>query len=222
MAGFLGTALEQGKPTFIYIRLKVEEGRIAEADAAVSRFRRDAIEVKLANFISPDPLLAQTVPVSRRVDRDEMVRIASQYARGVNGRRGDIVPFDPKCDRRENGARFTNNPAYKRPHPLAMGCTEQFNAGTPVSYMVLPETYWRFPIVDEERGLVLGKFLFVSDGKTGKIDTPFGGRVEIVPALPGHNLAIELFKIVDGKILRVEILAGPPFPYGFAPEAAAW
>src|ERR1039458_2306063 len=92
---------------------------------------------------------------------------------GIEQSKGSIVPFDPTCNRVQNGLRTTNNPDYKPPapmtwNPLALGCKEQLDTAF---FSFIRKVYpRRFLVVDEERGLVFGSFLFQIPGTVKSIN----------------------------------------------------
>ncbi len=73
----------------------------------------------------------------------------------------------------------------------------------------------RFLVVDQERGLVFGSFLFQIPGTVKPVDVPGHGTIR----MPASNLSpytldvAELYKISNGKIRRVEALQAR-LPYG--------
>jgi hypothetical protein len=103
---------------------------------------------------------------SERVPRLAMLAAAHQYFEGMEQNTDNVVPFDESCNRTENGVQTTNDAGprppdagngYPAPNLGALGCKAQFNAGG-VNIFSTPER--RFWMVDEERGIVLGLFVF--------------------------------------------------------------
>jgi hypothetical protein len=70
-------------------------------------------------------------------------------------------------------------------------------------------------VVDEERGLVLSIIRFDHSGKNKTITWADGSSHPVNPPFdqPFSFFIAELFKVVDGKINRIEALV-PPVPYG--------
>ena len=146
-----------------------------------------------------------------------MIAIANKYYDGIEQSKGSIVPFDPACNRVQNGLTTTNNTDSKLPAPiawlLALGCKDQLDTGY-FSFIrkVFPR---RFLVIDQERGLVFGSFLFQIPGTVKSVDVPGHGTIPMDPGnLSPYTLdVVELFKIAGGKIKRVEALQAR-VPYG--------
>jgi hypothetical protein len=214
--GFLGTMRENGTPIALAIRLKVENRRIGEVETLIIREADSAKNIEAMG--RPDPLFLETVPVAQRKSRDEMIAVANRYYDGIEQSKGSIVPFDTTCSRVQNGLKTTNNPDYKPPapmtwNPLALGCKEQLDTGF---FSFIRKVYpRRFLVVDEERGLVFGSFLFQVPGTVKSIQVPGQGTIPMAPTnLSPYTLDVmELFKIGSGKIKKVEALQAR-LPYG--------
>jgi hypothetical protein len=207
--GFLGTMRENGQPIAIALRLKIERRLIREVETIVIRDQAAAKAVEAMG--QPDPLfLAPLAPAERR-PRDEMIAIANKYDDGIEHSNGDLVPFDPDCNRIQNGVQTTNNPNLKLDPksewtPLALGCKEQLNTKF---FSFIRRIYpRRFMVADEERGLVFGFFLFQVPGTVKSVDIAGHGAIAMPPVYlaPTTIDAGELFKIKSGKIRKVEAL----------------
>jgi hypothetical protein len=214
--GFLGTMRENGTPIALSIRLKVDNRRIAEAETLIIR---EPDSAKLIEAMGkPDPSFLETVPDAQRKSRDELIAIANKYYDGIEQSKGGIVAFDPACNRVQNGLQTTNNREYKMPppmtwNPLALGCKEQLDTGF---FSFIRKVYpRRFLVVDEERGLVFGSFLFQIPGTVKSINVPGQGTIPMAPTnLSPYTLdVVELFKIGSGRIKKVEALQAR-LPYG--------
>ena len=99
------------------------------------------------------PVLNETVPPEERSPRERMISIANGYWDTLQLNDGTLfTQFDDKCERYEDAIWTANNPNSK--DAIArMGCTAQFKSG----YFRMDDRVRdrRFPVVDEERGLVL-------------------------------------------------------------------
>jgi hypothetical protein len=95
-------------------------------------------------------------------------------------------------------------PSHPELNIAAMGCRDQFNTGL-VKYIheVSPR---RYLIVDEERGLVFGVFMFRHPGNITEVDVPGVGKVPMMKAAlyPFDVEVAELFKVKDGKLREIE------------------
>jgi hypothetical protein len=214
--GFLGTMRENGLPIAIALRLKIDHRLIREVETVVVR---DAAAAKAIEMLGqPDPLFLAPLPTSERRRRDEMIAIANKYFDGIEQSNGDLVPFDPDCNRVQNGVQTTNNPNLKiDPQsdwtPLSLGCKDQLNTKFfSFVHKIYPR---RFMVIDEERGLVFGFFLFHIPGTVKTVDVSGHGTIAIPPPdlAPTTLDVAELYKIKSGKIRKVEALQ-TNVPYG--------
>jgi hypothetical protein len=221
--GFLGTMTENGTPIAIGLRLKIEHRLIREVETIVVR---DANAAKAIEAMGqPDPLFLAPLSAAERRPRDEMIAIANKYDDGIERSNGDLVPFDPDCNRVQNGTQTTNNPNLKLDPkdswtPLALGCKDQLNSKF-FSFIRKIDPR-RFIVVDEERGLVFGFFLFHVPGTVKSVDVPGHGTIGMPPPYlaPATIDAAELFKISNGKIRKIEaVQINVPFGTG-SPFAA--
>ncbi len=214
--GFLGTVRENSMPVAFALRLKIDRGLIQEVETIVVRDPGAATAVEALG--QPDPLFLTALPASERRSRDEMVAIANKYSDGVERSKGDLVPFAPDCNRIQNGMQTTNNPNLKlNPKdswtPMQLGCKDQLDTKFfSFVHKIYPR---RFMVVDQERGLVLGWFLFHIPGTVTSVDIPGHGAVPIPLSYQAPTTLdiAELYKIKNGKILKVEALQ-TNVPYG--------
>ena len=216
---------EFNKPIILALRLKVEEGKIAEIEHIVVRDIRPA---GASNLVTPRAGLVQTIPVSQRVSRDEMYRIADSYFDSIEQSNGDLAPYADDCVRHENGMQTTSNKTPS-PTPLdaatagpaanpsfaklgALSCHDSMNTHI-LSYItkIRPR---RLIIIDEERGLVFGLPMFVHRGNVRQIKVVGVPGVDTVPMNfgPIDLQAAEIFAIRNGKIHEIEAM-GYLLPY---------
>ena len=216
---------EFNKPIILALRLKVEEGKIAEIEHIVVRDIRPA---GASNLVTPRAGLVQTIPVSQRVSRDEMYRIADSYFDSIEQSNGDLAPYADDCVRHENGMQTTSNKTPS-PTPLdaatagpaanpsfaklgALSCHDSMNTHI-LSYItkIRPR---RLIIIDEERGLVFGFPMFVHRGNVRQIKVVGVPGVDTVPMNfgPIDLQAAEIFAIRNGKIHEIEAM-GYLLPY---------
>ncbi len=212
-AGLFTVIEENGSPALFTLRLKVAGGRITEAETLVVR------QQTMGNFLKTDaktvkPVWDEPAPGPQRMSREAMIMAVDHYFDGLNRGDGNIVPFDDDCARTENGVQTANNPpssggpAMFPSHPeLRLGemtCRAQFNTGL-VKYIheVNPR---RYLIVDPDKGLVFGIFMFRHPGNITEVDVPGVGKVPMMKAAlyPFDVEVAELFKLKDGRIREIE------------------
>jgi len=218
-AAWMGTMREGATVLLMALRLRVELGRITEIET--SYFRpggggpNDIAAMDARG--KPEPLWLETVPAAKRSTRHELVEVANAYFEGVQRNDGKgFYPFTDDCDRIENGARTTNNPGGTATpggfNYMALDCKKQLESG----YLAIVTSvhHRRFPLVDEERGIVWTNGVFDMGGTVREIKLTSGETVDM-KAFAGRASSIllaEAFKIESGKIRRVEMI-GPSAPY---------
>ena len=211
-AGFLGVVLENGEPRMLAARLLIKNGEIREIETIVARTGMttiplpEGLETRVAR-----PAFAETLRPRERSTRSAMVLAANQYFEGIEQNSGDVVPFDEQCERFENGVQTTGNSQFGPPgSPVSLGCRDQFNAGG--MFWTLPER--RFWMVDVERGLVFGAFVFRSELPESPPPAAAPGEPALIGPMFAHNAIAELFKIKNGRLHEIEAVLGPMLPYG--------
>jgi hypothetical protein len=201
--GFFGTIKESGRPAILALRLKVGGGRIHEVETLVARSSGGPNEMLRANDLVDKPIFHQVLAPGERRSRAELVSIANSYFEGLEHATAKLTPFDPNCTRIENGMVTANNPqgpgAMQR-----MTCGAQFETG--FSTFITQVRGRRYPVVDVERGLVLAFVDFDHAGRIKDVKLSDGSNLHVPPPFdaPYSFQIAELFKIVDGKIARVE------------------
>ena len=212
----MGTMWEADTLNLVSLRLRIELGRITEAEAVFFKpggggpNNIQAVDDEgIAN-----PIWFRTIPPEKRLPRQQMISIADAYfsglqkndGRGVNGT--GTYPFTPDCHRIENGSPTTNVPNTEG--PFGMDCMGQFKMGY---YFVVQAIHGRrYPLVDAERGVVWAHCVF--DQGTVNSGTLSDGRAYSYRGFnrPGSILITEAFLIEDSKIRRVEMI-GPAAVY---------
>ena len=201
-AGYFGTVIEAIEESAFTLRLMFDDaGAVTEAEMCIVRQSDSGIKFENPRYWTKPILEADAeAPGSR----EEMVRLSNGYFDTLQQNDGTIhTRFHPDCQRVENGVQTTNNPEFAKIVPVsALGCEAQFRMG---NYRYDDELRARrFPLVDEERGLVLA-FGFIDH--SGRIDTYqlTDGRTVKSPVRRPHSFYIsELFKIDHGMICQIE------------------
>jgi hypothetical protein len=214
-AGFYILMKENGNPAWLTGRLRVQDGQISELETVVLR--------KGANFgdyerSAPLSLWDEVIEPTRRTPRAEMIKIADSYFEALEKNLTDTVPFHDNCNRIENGMQTTNNTSANfgganGPAVGKLGCRDNINSMM-WRYITLINPR-RYLLVDEERGVVFGVFMFHHDGSQGKTVVPGYGEYKYSAQTrrPFTTVIPEMFKITDGKIQQIEA-AMAAIPYG--------
>ena len=199
--GFFGTIRENGRPASLVLRLRVENRRISEIETLVLRGAGSAVNMEKAG--TPDPVLMEIVPPAERLPRAKLIATANTYFEAIEQGNGGVAPFHKDCNRFENGT-LTSGP---------QGCSAQLDTHI---FDYIQKIYpRRFVVVDEERQLAFGFFMFNHPGDITWIKNPDGTRREMGAAAtrPFSVDVAELFRIKDGQIRKVEALM-VSLPYG--------
>lgn len=201
---WFGVIEEHGQPAIMGLRLAISGGGIAEVETVICRSMEFGPFPVIEDERRPRPLMLADVPESRRRKRERMIAIADGYFDTLQLNDGTLfTEFTDDCDRIENGLQTTNNP-HMEDYPIAaMGCAEQFRLGQYIYDDRLRGR--RYPLVDEEKGLVLAAGFIDHCGKVVDVTWTDGvTKTKSVFHFPHSFAMLELFKIVDGKIAGVE------------------
>jgi hypothetical protein len=219
--------------SLLALRLRVQNQQITEVEQIVVR---NASENENRTYNTVDnmathPKYLQTVPVSERMSRADLIIQGNKYFTGIqrNDGKGDY-PFGPECNRDENGGRATNAPVpagQTRADPKTASvysgqwtCLEQFQSG--LIHFVNRVRDRRFVAVDQERGIVFAfGFFDHPGGETRKFKTPDGRDVAAGPVQPYTWQLAEVFKIEKGLITKIDAFLQKA-PYGMNAGWSTW
>lgn len=200
--GYFGTVYEHDEESAFTIRLKVDRaGRIAQAETIVVRQSDSGIKFEDPRYWDK-PIL--NAPVEAPVSRAEMIGLSDGYFSTLQQNDGTIrTKFHPACERVENGVQTTHNPEFAKIVPVsALGCEEQFRMG---NYRYDDRLRGRrYPMVDEERGLVLSFAFIDHSGRLAEYRLTDGRTVRSPVRRPHSFCLAELFKIDHGMICQIE------------------
>ncbi len=143
-----------GKNVELGLRLKLENGKITEAEHIVVATVRDTSVAKLQK-----PRMQLVTPVTDDAYRDargRLLHIAATYYDALDNNNGSLAPFADDCVRMENGMQTVRNPVPADPSQGfglagALGCAKQLDTNT-FEYIDRIENR-RVWIADEENGV---------------------------------------------------------------------
>jgi hypothetical protein len=200
--GYFGTVREFAEESAYTVRLKADDaGRIREAESVVVRQSDSGIKFENPRYWEK-PILNWNA--TRPASRAEMIRLSNGYFDTLQLNDGRIhTRFHPDCNRVENGVQTTHNPEFAKIVPVsALGCEEQFRMG---NYRYDDRLRARrFPLVDEERGLVLAFAFIDHSGRLAEYRLTDGRTVRSPVRRPHSFYIAELFKIDHGMICQIE------------------
>ena len=202
---YMGLMEENGAKVIFCARLKIELRQITEIENIIARKEAGSI-ARPENLVTPNPLFAETVPPAERGSRQNMIAIANSYFSAIEKGHASYVPFDANCNRVESGVQTTNNSALATgpDSVLGLGCADQIKTKNFQPDTLIRER--RFAVIDEERGLVFVLGFFDHDATLRSYTLADGRTVKQTRTGPWTWEIAEMFKIRDGKIMRVEAL----------------
>ncbi|MGH9737132.1 MAG: hypothetical protein ACRD4X_00885 [Candidatus Acidiferrales bacterium] len=208
---YFGVVNENGSPGYFAMRMKIAGHKIVEVETLVDHQGNGPGPFGDPAKMTQLPIMKEYVPVPERTPRATMIALADGYDNTLQLNDGHIFTvFDPACSRRENGVWTASDP-----HPdmtsdslLAvagrLSCEQGFKLGN---------YHWddrlrarRFPLVDEQKGIVLAAGFIDHSGRLRKYTTT-DGVVHDSPIKSPHSFCLlEAFKIIDGKIRHAEAI----------------
>ena len=236
-AEWAATAEKSEQPVLVALRLKLDNGRITEAEHLLAGIREATnsdpnspfanMPPPINNLRTPRPGLLAEVPEDNRMDHDTLVKIGASYYDALDDNDGTLMPFAEDCERHENGM-VTAGPGPRRgpnipgtdPNqsaPVARDCAGQLDSKT-FTYIDRIENRRVFA-ADPVTGLVIGfsHFRHPMDNLPYEVIRTDGSTVtydkERMPFAAFDLPAAHIFKIgADGKVHEIEAM-GFSAPY---------
>ena len=206
-AAWFGLVQEHGSPAYYAMRLRVRDGRIEDVETIVDRQAGLPAPFGDVTKYHHDPAFAEVLPTAQRRPRERLRAVADSYFNTVELNDGTVfAPFDAECERTENGITTTKaDPAsIGTAAGIAQGCEAQFKLGIYRINKRVRER--RYPLIDEERGVVLGAGFFDHANTFDSYQTTDGKTMKTALKWPNSISLMEAFKIRDGKIYRIEAI----------------
>ena len=173
-AAYFGTIEEtSGNAAVVTLRLKIADRKVSEAEWYLARKGDPGIGVGAGaqansafwdpDYLAAHPPVERVVPKPERVSREDLIAITNSYFESLSARDGHIMIAPPGCGRLENGVSTTQRDAPANAPPTAAGIfngkTDCMNEGAMTNIFAVVAR--RFPVVDEEAGIVLGLGVFL-------------------------------------------------------------
>ncbi len=141
----------------------------------------------------------------------EMVRLVDGYFSTLQQNTGTLkTRFHADCRRRENGVWTTQNSDPNAPPTMRMDCAASFELGFFRGNERVRGR--RYPIVDEENGLVLAGAFIDHSGRLKEYTLTDGRTIPAGFQRPHTYAMLEAFKIVGGELVAIEAVFHP-VPY---------
>jgi len=200
---WFGTVKEHGQPAFYGMTLKVRDHKISTVRSYVARKGVPGPYGDPAKF-KADPVFSRVLPPDQRRSRQRMMALVDGYFSTKQQNDGQIfAEFDPDCERVDNGVSTTNgdDPAAK----IVKGCAAQFKRGVYKPVDRIRDR--RYPVVDEKRGVVVATAFIDRAVRETSYHTTDGVKHEIGLKYPNTRGVIEIFKIRNGRIYRIQAVS---------------
>jgi len=194
---WVGIVEEHGQPAYYAMRLAIVDGQIADVETVVAREGTPAHFAPTAGY-ALDESFSETLPANERRPRERLIALAEGYYNTMQLNDGQLLgEFAPDCKRVSNGVDFTHGESAP-----ARGCRAQFEIGyyKPVDRVRAR----RYPIVDEERGVVVAFAFLDHSARFVEYETRDGRTHSIPVEYPNSHRVVDLFKIRNGAVERVE------------------
>ena len=219
-AGWIGVIQQDGKPMMLGLRLKIENGKITQAEHLLAAPLRGGDN---PDIVTPRPGLVSEIPAGKRMSHDRLLAIGKTYYDALDDNDGSKMPFAADCQRRENGVTTAGEgaggPPTKDPNPspIAHDCKGQMDSG---SFIYIDRIDNRRMIAaDPVTGLAMGLSHFRHPFtnlpyKVKHIDGSTSERnAENMPYKPFDMPAAHIFKIgPEGAVHEIEAV-GFTAPY---------
>ncbi len=202
-AAWFGLVEEHGQPAYYAMRLHVADGRIDQVETVVHRKTGIPAPFGDPKAYTHDPAFNEILPPDERRPRERLRAVADSYFNTVELNDGTVfAPFDPDCQRTENGISTTRGGVGAA--SIAQGCEAQFKLGIYRINKRVRER--RYPLIDVERGVVVATGFFDHANTFDSYKTTDGKTMRTVLKWPNSITLMEAFKIRDGRIYRVEAI----------------
>ncbi len=199
--GYFGTVIEPHEESAFSLRLKANAaGEIEEVEMVIVRHLDEGMKLEGPRFWRKPILEANAEKPSSRTTLEHL---ANGYFNTLQLNDGTInTVFAPDCNRVENGVQSTNNPNFPMIPHTKLGCEEQFRLGIYRYDNRLRGR--RYPLIDEERGIVYSHGFIDHCGALGDYTLTDGTPAKSPVRRPHSFYLAEIFKIDDGMICQIE------------------
>jgi len=205
------TAEEIEQPVIVALRLKLEDGKITEAEHLFAGITGDSLD----NLMTPRSGLVTEVPEEKRMGHAELITIGASYYDALDDNDGTLMPFAPDCQRQENGMITAGTNAGAGPNnagtgAIARDCAGQLSSKV-MTYISLIDNRRVFA-ADPVTGLVMGLSHFRhsmdtgpyevinTDGSTQMYEVNFGLGPFDLPAAHVYKIG------ADGLVHEIEAM----------------
>lgn len=195
-----GITGEHGQAAYHGLRLKIENREITEVESYVGREGTPDLFAPVADY-RLDRAFSTELRAAARTPRARMIALVDGWFNSRQLNDGKVfTSIADNCVRSVNGRNTTQGDYWAA--QLAQGCRQQLEAGLhkPVDRIRAR----RYPVVDEETGVVVA--LSLEDHAVRYIDysSSDGQPLKVEVEYPNTRGRLELFKIENGEITRID------------------
>ncbi len=171
-----GVELTDGRPAYLSTRLRVDRGAVSEVEISSDLGRVNPAYV----WVLP-PVLTALVPPGERMTREALAALAHRYFQSLTDHKGVAADFDDaRCNRFHSGNQVTNVTLSGGESQGPRTCFTSLDGPKPWG----PAKEQRLPVIDVDRGIVLGLTLLM-----------YSDQVMYVS---------EIFKVEKGRITHID------------------
>ncbi len=197
---WFGITEEHEQAAYHAMRLKIEGSKITEVETYLGREGTPDFFAPTTDY-AVNSIFSETVPRNQRSNRQGMMELVNSYLETKQENDGSLlVEFSDNCARVSNGVDVTFGDYWAA--DIAQGCAAQLEEGIykPVNRIRAR----RFPVINEEKGVVVA--LSIEDHATRYVnyESNSGQSLKVDIEYPNSRGLLEIFKIVDGEIARIE------------------
>lgn len=198
---WFGISTEHGQSAYHGLRIKVSNKQISEVESYIARKEMQEVFAPTEGF-KPDAVFTATVPATARRSREQLIALVDGYFNTKQQNSGQLfTAFTNDCSQKTNGVSTTAGDVYWAAKAV-QGCEAQMQAGVykPADRIRAR----RFAVVNEETGVVVA--LSIEDHATRYLDYKIAGGKTLTVQVPTPNSRghLDLFKIENGAIMRIE------------------
>ena len=210
--GLIANVYEHDAGCVFVLRLKIKNDKIAEIDQWISRDPNGAENYEKLG--APDPIWLEPIPVAQRQSREALAMSAFIYFQALERNDGTgIYPFRDDCERIEHARRTVsqkNNSGYGHADIatkfVTMPAKAQYEFGMMAFVTKIRDRL--APVIDVERGAVMGQGTYDFDGALTKIHFIADNNDWVIPPYfrtARTHMATEAFKIINGSFRYIEM-----------------
>lgn len=221
-AEWANTTEKAEQPVLVALRLKLEDGKITEAEHLLAGIRETANTDPNSPFAgrpapierlkTPRPGLLAEVPEGSRMEHAKLIEIGASYYDALDDNDGSLMPFAEDCQRHENGMVTAGADAGAGPNnagtgTIARDCIGQLNSKV-MSYITIENR--RMFAADPVTGLSMGfsHFTHPMDNMPYEVINTDGSTRDYEMSFSPFDLpAAHVYKIgADGLVHEIEAM----------------